>query len=98
MSASSRAAAWRSPRIWAAALLGLALVGNHGFLGLWRNWRELSRLRSQLNALSLEEARLSQLSRGLAQGDAALERLARLELGLSKPGEIEYRFTPPARP
>ena len=77
-----------------AGLLALA-VGNNGARSLVTSWLELRSLRKEIVALEEEERRLEQRLKAMKGGDAALERLARQELGFVKKGEIEYRFTPP---
>lgn len=82
-----------------AGLLAV-FFGNQGFRSLARNWFELRELRRELASLEEEQARLSERLKTLRSGDAALERLARKELGFIKKGEIEYRFPPlaPGKP
>ncbi len=60
------------------------------------NWIELRELRRELGELDCEQARLSRRLRAARGNGLALERLARRELGYVRPGEIEYRFPPPA--
>ncbi|MBI5883896.1 MAG: septum formation initiator family protein [Elusimicrobia bacterium] len=86
-------------RHWARLLLSVFLLtvffGNQGFRGLVRNWLELRRLRAEIAALEREQAGISGKLKSVRAGDAALERMARRELGFVKTGEIEYRFPPP---
>lgn len=83
----------------AAVCAGLFVVffGNQGFRSLVGNWIELRRLRREIVSLQKEETRLGERLQALRGGDAALERMARKELGYIKKGEVEYRFTPPSR-
>lgn len=83
------------PRLLASGLLAAVLLGNQGFRSLARNWLELRRLRAEIDQLKREEARQVERMKFVKSGDAALERLARRELGFIKKGEIEYRFPPP---
>lgn len=85
------------PRLLAGAALSAVFFGNQGFRGLARNWLELRRLRHEIAALKSEQGRLAERMRLLNEGDSALERVARKELGYIKPGEIEYRFPPPSQ-
>lgn len=82
-------------RLIAAAILVVVFFGNQGFRSLVRNYLELRRLRGELAQLREEEKRETERMRFVQSGDAALERLARRELGFIKKGEIEYRFPPP---
>ena len=85
----------RWPRWLAAAGLAALFFGNEGFRSLVRNYLELRRLRSEIAGLKREEERQAERMKFVKSGDAALERLARRELGFIKKGEIEYRFPPP---
>lgn len=83
------------PRLLASGALVAVLLGNQGFRSLATNWLELRRLRGEITELKREEARQAERMKFVKSGDAALERLARRELGFIKKGEIEYRFPPP---
>ena len=84
---------------WARLLAGAALVavflGNAGFRSLVSNWRELRRLRAQIDELNLQQKDLDAKLAGLRSGDGAVEAAARRDLGYIKKGEIEYRFPSP---
>ena len=86
---------------WGRALTAAAIVfvffGNGGFRSLTRNWLELRRLNQEISSLQSEEKDLEGRLKALRAGDGPVERLARLELGYIKKGEIEYRFPPPAK-
>lgn len=84
-------------RALAAAALLAAFFSNQGFRALVSNWMELRGLRREIAALDEEEKRLDQRLKAMKGGDAALERLARKELGFIRKGEVEYRFPPPKR-
>ncbi|MBI5209471.1 MAG: septum formation initiator family protein [Elusimicrobia bacterium] len=84
-------------RILLSAFLLAVFFGNQGFRSLVRAWIELRHLRSEIVQLEREQAKLSRRLPSGRGGDFALERLARRELGFVKPGEIEYRFPPPAQ-
>lgn len=90
------AAWWRRPWVW-IAMGALALAfGNSGFRRLVTRWWELRRLRGELRSLEADRARLEE---GLSIAERAgpeLERSARKDLGYLRPGEVEYRFPPPA--
>ncbi|MBI4677575.1 MAG: septum formation initiator family protein [Elusimicrobia bacterium] len=87
-------------RHWARLLLSVFLLvvffGNQGFRSLVRNWLELRHLRAEIASLEREQERLTRRLRSAKTDSAALERMARRELGFVKPGEIEYRFPPPS--
>jgi len=82
-------------KILIAAAVAFLLFGNQGFRQLLRNKLELNRAQTQLQGLKThEKALLSELKR-LKNDPAYLEKTARQELGLIKPGEVEYRFKKP---
>lgn len=84
---------WRM--LLAAAALTCVLFGNQGFRQLLRNKLELRRAQGELAGLESAGKKLLE-EMGLLKNDPAyLEKIARTELGLIKPGEIEYRFTKP---
>ena len=88
-------------RNWVRVLAVGGLVGfffgNQGCRSLVGNWLELRRLRGEIAALETEEAQLNARLKALRGGDAAIERMARKELGYIRKGELEYRFEPPVK-
>jgi cell division protein FtsB len=71
----------------ASVLVVDALVGEKGLLELWKARHEYRALEASLLRLRAENARLREESRRLREDGAAIEELARRELGLIKPGE-----------
>ncbi len=95
--------AWRVPPAWlaagaAGALLLLALLGDNGVLALWRLRAEVAALQRDVQALEAENDRLRQAIAELRDDPAVLERIAREELGLVRPGERVLRFPRSPRP
>jgi cell division protein FtsB len=83
-----------------AIFLGSAifLLSNRDLRNLVHNCIELRKLHAQETALDADDKKmLSQKSRLLNPKDDYVERLARKELNLVRKGEVEFRFTPPAR-
>ena len=72
------------------------LLGNRGFRGLVRNSLEYRRLKQQKAELELERVELKKDLRAV-KAPGMVEREARRKLGLIRPNEIEYRFTPPEK-
>lgn len=68
---------------------------NQGFRSLVRNYLELKNIRSQRALLELEQAGLKKEVELANTSSGYIEKAARKELGLIKPGETEYRFPPP---
>jgi len=83
------------PRLLLSGGLLAVLFGNQGFRGLVRNYVELRHLRGEIQALERQETVESGRLKALRSGGAPFERLARMELGYIRKGEIEYRFPPP---
>ena len=85
-------------RLLGAALVGLALwvafFDSHSILRRVGYARELDRLSVENEQLAAENERLSaQIERGL--DDQTLERVAREEYGMRRPGERVYRVETP---
>jgi cell division protein FtsB len=72
----------------AAVLVADALFGDKGLVETLRARREHARLRAALEALRAENTRLREQARRLREDPAAIEEIARRELGLIRPGEL----------
>ena len=79
-----------------ALLVAVAVFGDRGVLQLWRLRTELETLHHDVATLEAENARLSHAIADLRDNPAVIERIAREELGLVRPGERVLRF--PRRP
>jgi cell division protein FtsB len=77
-----------------ALLVGTAIFGDTGVLHLQRLRAELAALHRAVQVLEAENERLSRAIAALRTDPAALERIAREELGLVRPGERVLRFPP----
>ena len=83
------------------ALLVLALMavfGDNGVLALRRLRGEVDTLVREVRALEAENERLSRAISELQEDPAVIERIAREELGLVRPGERVLRFPRSPRP
>lgn len=84
------------------ALLVLVLMhtlfGPYGYLSMRRSQREIEQLRQEIDRLDRENAQLSGEIRALQTDPAAIEKVAREEMGLARPGEMIFRLPddPPA--
>lgn len=67
-----------------------ALVGDKGLMASMRARRQYTEVATALDALVRENARLREESRRLKEDPAAIEVVARQELGLIRPGEILF--------
>ncbi|OGS63330.1 MAG: hypothetical protein A3J79_11670 [Elusimicrobia bacterium RIFOXYB2_FULL_62_6] len=75
----------------AAALL----VTSGSFRSLVKNYYEYRRLHKEKAALQQDKARLEKELKTIKE-PAHIDRTARKDLGMKRPEEIEYRFTPPS--
>ena len=76
----------------------MAVFGDNGVLALKRLRREVDTLVREVRTLEAENERLSRAIRELQEDPAVIERIAREELGLVRPGERVLRFPRSARP
>jgi cell division protein FtsB len=80
---------------WASLILLLliyAVVGERGAIHLWRLQGEKSKLDEQNYRLQKENEALRKKIVQLRSDDYFLEKIAREELNLARPGEVIYRF------
>jgi cell division protein FtsB len=73
-------------------ILFLVLFANSGFRALVRRYWEMHTLRLEYAQLKKENTLLQREVYFLERDPAYIERIARKELGLIAPGEVEYRF------
>lgn len=81
--------------ILAIALLTLAVhdvFGAHGFLAMRRTQKEIQGLRDKITRLNQENSKLSSQVKALKSNPKAIERIAREEMGLARPGEIIFKL------
>jgi cell division protein FtsB len=64
-----------------------ALVGDQGLVATMRARRQYDRLSADIARLQAENARLREEARRLREDPAAIEEIARRDLGLMSPGE-----------
>lgn len=87
-------------RQYGRGLLGLVVVvmivhdvfGTHGFLAMQRTQNEIRKVKADLDALSKENAALAQEVKDLNTDPRLIEKIARDDLGLARPGEIIIRI------
>jgi cell division protein FtsB len=73
-------------------LLFITVTGNHGLLHLLSVSSEVEHLRQQNNTLESEIVEMDNRIAAIQHSSEVLEKNAREQLGLSKPGEIIYIF------
>jgi cell division protein FtsL len=84
-------------KVWVVAGLILfvalavgALIGDRGFFYLFEQQRRADVLRREVDELKTENARLGSEIASLRSDPRAIERIAREELGLARPGETVF--------
>jgi cell division protein FtsB len=80
-------------------MLADAVVGRRGLVESYRARQEYRALEAQVQQLQTDNARLREQARRLREDPTAIERIARCELGLARPGEVMVlvRSIPPKR-
>jgi cell division protein FtsB len=91
---------WIAAAFAAVALLWCFFIvfGERGLWHLWRLGREKRALDDLNFLLRRENDALREKIERIRRDDAYLEKIAREELGLVRPGEIVYRFAAPQTP
>jgi cell division protein FtsB len=74
------------------AMVGRSLVGDRGLFEVWRKKSAYQKLAAEVQALREENVQLKQEIQALRSDPDAIERIAREQLGYSKPGEITFVF------
>jgi cell division protein FtsB len=90
----------------ARQILGLALFallvhdifGAHGFIAMRRTQREIAQIRAQIGKVNTENKSLTDQVNSLKTDPKAIERIAREEMGLARPGELIYKLPDSAKP
>jgi cell division protein FtsB len=77
-----------------ALLLLQDVFGAHGVLAMRRSQREADHIRQEINRLNDENRRLQQRVESLRTDPAAIECVAREEMGLSRPGDFVLKIAP----
>ena len=83
-------------RQYGGALLGLLLFalvvhdifGAHGYLAMRRTQREIQKVKANIEQLNKENVKLADEVKELKTDPRKIEKIARDELGLAKPGEV----------
>jgi len=81
-------------------ILGYTVFGDRGLMNLVRARRQAQALQAEADRIRDENAKLTEEIRLLQTDPAYVERLAREELGMVKPGELIFQFaeTPEQKP
>ena len=92
-----------SPSFWsrhARTILGLAIFllaihdvfGSHGLLAMRRTQKQIQDLHGEIDRLNKENTGLSSEVQALRSDPKAVERIAREEMGLARPGEMIFKI------
>jgi cell division protein FtsB len=89
-------------------ILGLALLallvhdvfGPHGFIAMRRTQKEIEQIREQIGKMNDENKSLTEQVNSLKTDPRSIERIAREEMGLARPGEMIFKLpdTPKTTP
>jgi cell division protein FtsB len=83
------------------ALFFQDVFGTHGFLAMLRTQKEIKQIREQIGKINAENKSLSNEVNALKTDPKAIERIAREDMGLARPGELIYKLPdsgPPGQP
>lgn len=70
------------------------LFGEHGFLAMRRAQKEAQLLQQEIQQLNEDNARLAAEVQALKTDPKLIERIAREEMGLARPGERIFKLPP----
>jgi len=81
-----------------AAALGLLLMqdvfGAHGLIAMRRSIREAAQVQGEIDLMNEENRQMEERVKSLKSDPAAVERIAREEMGLARPGEYVFKIQP----
>jgi cell division protein FtsB len=86
-------------------ILGLALFallvhdvfGPHGFIAMRRTQKEIEQIREQIGKMNDENKTLADQVNSLKSDPKSIERIAREEMGLARPGEMIFKIPDPPK-
>jgi len=77
-----------------ALLLLQDIFGTHGVLAMRRTQQQAAEIRREINQLDTENKKLLDRVKALKTDSATIERIAREENGLARPGEYIFKTQP----
>ena len=80
------------------ALLVHDVFGPHGFIAMRRTQKEIEQIQSQIAKLNDENKSLAGEVSALKTDPKSIERIAREEMGLARPGEMIFKLPDTAKP
>jgi cell division protein FtsB len=75
------------------AMMTFTVWGDRGLLAMWRTQHDLERLVREIEIVEQKNAALAREVQRLRSDLVYIEKIAREELGLVRPGEIVFEFT-----
>ena len=78
-----------------ALLLLQDVFGRHGLLAMHHARQEAARMQQEIDRMSSENQRLQERVKSLKSDPETIERIAREEMGLARPGEYIFKVQPP---
>ena len=94
--AEAAAFLWQNARqILVLALFTLLVhdvFGAHGFVAMRRTQKEIDQIREQIGKINEENKSLTNQVNSLKSDPKAIERIAREEMGLARPGEMIFKL------
>ena len=77
-----------------ALLLISDVFGTHGVLAMRHSQRQAADIQKQIDQLNSENEKLQDKIKSLKNDPAAVEHIAREEMGLARPGEYIFKVSP----
>jgi cell division protein FtsB len=77
-----------------ALLLLQDIFGTHGVLSMHRSQQEAAGIRKKIDELDSENQKLQDRVKSLKTDPASIEKIAREEMGLARPGEFIFKIPP----
>ena len=79
------------------ALLVHDVFGPHGFIAMRRTQKEIDQIREQIGKVNNENKSLTEQVNSLKSDPKSIERIAREEMGLARPGEMIFKIPDTAK-
>ena len=80
------------------ALLVHDVFGPHGFIAMRRTQMEIEQIREQIGKMNEQNKSLTEQVNSLKSDPKSIERIAREEMGLARPGEMIFKLPDTAKP
>lgn len=77
-----------------AVLLLQDVFGTHGVLAMRRSMKEAQQVQQEINRLNAENQQLQDNVQRLKTDPSAIEKIAREDMGLARPGEYIFKIPP----